>query len=51
MARRPLLLLLLAAAGLTVVRAAIASDEVKILPGWTGPLPSRMFSGFVSAGR
>ena len=31
-------------------RAAIAADEVKSLPGWTGPLPSRTYSGHIASG-
>jgi carboxypeptidase C (cathepsin A) len=26
-----------------------STDEVKLLPGWDGPLPSRMFSGFIDS--
>lgn len=28
-----------------------AEDEVKSLPGWDGPLPSRMWAGYVSVGQ
>lgn len=41
-----LLLLLLAAA----CRAAVPGDEVTSLPGWSGPLPSRIYSGHIPAG-
>ena len=27
-----------------------SADEIKSLPGWTGPLPSRQFSGYLSVG-
>ena len=30
-----------------VGRAAPSGDEVRALPGWESPLPSRVFSGFV----
>jgi len=33
---------------LTLVAAAPAEDEITTLPGWTGPLPSRQFSGYLS---
>ena len=29
--------------------AAPAADEVTALPGWTGPLPMKMYSGYVNA--
>ena len=46
-----LTLLLLAALTLFVPTAALRdSDEIKALPGWSGPLPSRMYAGYVSAG-
>ncbi len=30
--------------------AAPAADLIDVLPGWDGPLPSKMYAGFVSAG-
>jgi len=39
-----------AAACAAVALAAVPADEVTSLPGWTGPLPSKMYSGFVDAG-
>ncbi len=33
------------------VHGAIPSDEVTVLPGWSGALPSKVYSGYVSAGR
>ena len=39
---------LLCAAQLAVlVSGAVEADEVTALPGWTGPLPSRHYSGYV----
>ena len=32
------------------IGASRAADEVKALPGWDGPLPSRMFSGYLDIG-
>jgi|EP01047_Picozoa_sp_COSAG01_P071201 hypothetical protein len=32
------------------IGASRAADEVKSLPGWDGPLPSRMFSGYLDIG-
>lgn len=29
--------------------SAPATDEVKSLPGWSGPLPSKHYSGFLDA--
>ena len=29
---------------------AFAADEVTSLPGWSGPLPSRQFSGYLDVG-
>jgi carboxypeptidase C (cathepsin A) len=29
--------------------AYVATDEVMVLPGWSGKLPSRMFSGYLDA--
>ena len=43
---RTLSLLSLAA----LAAAAPAADEVTSLPGWSGPLPSRTYSGFINAG-
>ena len=28
--------------------AAVPGDEVKSLPGWSGPLPTRQYSGYIS---
>ena len=33
-----------------LVSASPSADEIKTLPGWAGPLPSRMWSGFLSGG-
>jgi len=35
---------------LAAVSAAPAADEITSLPGWTGALPTRMWSGFLSGG-
>ena len=32
------------------VYADVPADEIKSLPGWSGPLPSRMFSGHIDGG-
>ena len=32
-----------------VANAAVANDEVKVLPGWDHPLPSKMYSGFMES--
>ena len=40
------LLLLVCSLPSCPVRAAVAADEVTSLPGWSGPLPSRHFSGY-----
>lgn len=32
------------------VTAAPAGDEILSLPGWSGPLPSRMYSGLITSG-
>ena len=45
-----LLLLSLAACAPLPTPARPDADEVHALPGWDGPLPSRMWSGYVSAG-
>lgn len=42
--------ILAAAAALAVACAFPAGDEVTSLPGWSGPLPSRIFSGFLDGG-
>jgi serine carboxypeptidase-like clade 1 len=44
--RLPLVLSLIAQSAY----CAPAADEVTTLPGWTGALPSRIYSGFISAG-
>lgn len=31
------------------VLAAVAGDEVKTLPGWEGPLPSKIYSGYLDS--
>ena len=31
----------------TAVLAAVPGDEIKSLPGWAGPLPSKQYSGLV----
>ena len=31
----------------STVSAAVEADEVKVLPGWNGTLPSKMYSGFI----
>ena len=31
-------------------KLAVAADEIKSLPGWKGKLPSRMWSGYLTAG-
>ena len=41
-----MLSILLLASSLVSVRSAVASDEVTSLPGWTGPLPSKHYSGY-----
>ena len=48
----PLCAALVLAASLlaAVTSAAPAADEVTSLPGWSGPLRSRMYSGFIDAG-
>jgi carboxypeptidase C (cathepsin A) len=33
---------------LSIVHAAPAADEIKSLPGWTGPLPSPQYSGYLN---
>ena len=38
--------LLVACSLCVVVQAAVAADEVTSLPGWSGPLPSKHFSGY-----
>ena len=40
--------LLLASQLLPCALAAIAADEIKVLPGWDGALPSRHWSGYLS---
>ena len=38
---------------LTILRGSLAevpADEIKSLPGWSGPLPSRMWSGHIDGG-
>ncbi len=38
---------------LTVLQGSLAevpADEIKSLPGWSGPLPSRMWSGHIDGG-
>ena len=30
--------------------AEVPADEIKSLPGWAGPLPSRMWSGHIDGG-
>jgi hypothetical protein len=45
-----LLLLSLAAFAPLPTRARPDADEIHALPGWDGALPSRMWSGYVSAG-
>jgi hypothetical protein len=35
-------------ASLCLVHAAPKTDEVTALPGWSGPLPSKHFSGFLN---
>jgi hypothetical protein len=42
--------LFLALAAAACVSAAPAADEVLSLPGWSLPLPSKMYSGHVDAG-
>jgi carboxypeptidase C (cathepsin A) len=44
-------LLALVAAASTAVRAAPAGDLITSLPGWGGPFPSPLYSGFLSAGQ
>ena len=34
----------------TAVLAAPAADEVDALPGWSSPLPSKQYSGFLTVG-
>lgn len=36
------------AALLAIVSSAPAADEITTLPGWTGALPSRQFSGYIA---
>ena len=36
---------------LTVVLAQPAGHEITSLPGWNGPLPSRMYSGYIPVGK
>lgn len=31
--------------------AAREADEIKSLPGWTGDLPSKQYSGYLDAGK
>lgn len=31
-----------------LLRAAVPGDEVKALPGWSGSLPTRQYSGYIS---
>lgn len=42
-----LALLLLAAFSLSAVLCDIPAHEVKSLPGWEGPLPTRQYSGYI----
>jgi hypothetical protein len=50
MATRRLLPPFLALSSLSLsAQAAVAADEVTSLPGWTGPLPSRHYSGYLEA--
>ena len=41
--------LMIAAAFAAVAQGAIDADEVKVLPGWEGKLPSKMFSGYMDS--
>ena len=36
---------LLLVGSLGLARAAITGDEINSLPGWTGPFPSKQYSG------
>lgn len=38
-------LLVIAAVLAPVVHAAVSADEITSLPQWSGPLPSKMYSG------
>ena len=38
----------LSAIGFAPAPGSPAGDEIKALPGWEGPLPSKMFSGYVN---
>ena len=44
------LIALVAALSAVLGTALRTSDEIKSLPGWSGPLPSKMYAGYVSAG-
>lgn len=35
---------------IVLVDADIAADQIKVLPGWTGQLPSKHYSGLISVG-
>merc|ERR1719174_527884 len=41
------LLFLICSVLVSLANAAIDADEIKSLPGWEGPLPSRMWSGYI----
>lgn len=43
-------MLLLFLGCLVSVGADISADEIKVLPGWDGPLPSRHYSGLIDVG-
>ena len=42
-------LLLVCCASFYAARSAPTGDEVATLPGWSAPLPSKQYSGFVNA--
>ena len=44
-------LFIILACGLPLTWCAPSADEVTSLPGWEGPLPSRMYSGFIDVSK